>query len=147
MFARSLQRESGLPAGWRWAAGCEQESGHRVRAGKRLLRRPWTFPPACPKSAATLLSRYPQSSPSTPSKYISQHIIENLKRAFPGGWPVQHKHDRPRHACPGAKSDFLIRTCVKGGPMDAIGLKYDWWRKCKDREYWKTSVELLLKRT
>ena len=31
--------------------------------------------------------------------------------------------------------------------LDAIGLKCDWWRKCKDREYWKTSIEVLLKRT
>jgi hypothetical protein len=38
-------------------------------------------------------------------------------------------------------------TCVKGNLMDAIGLKYDWWRKCKDIEYWKTSIELLLKCT
>ena len=36
--------------------------------------------------------------------------------------------------------------CVRDD-LDAIGLKYDWWRKCKDREYWKTSIEVLLKRT
>ena len=26
----------------------------------------------------------------------------------------------------------------------AIGHAYDWWKKCKDREQWKTIIQVLL---
>ena len=39
---------------------------------------------------------------------------------------------------------LMLHSWLVRDDLDAIGHAYDWWRKCKNREDWRATIQVLL---
>jgi len=87
----------------------------------------------------------PQGTKCTKGTMKRNGIFMTYKLPIRGTFPLNCMGNLPLQGC--LSEDFNSFHPVKGTqsrPFVAIGHAYDWWRKCKDREQWKTTFQVLL---